>query len=73
MSHEAIAITGYTNAIYKTAINISRLIEVEALAALHDDSSSVFHLPLPTSSRHLVEPAPSPFTTAQFAQFASST
>jgi hypothetical protein len=61
-SREAIAITGYTNAIYKTAINISgqRLIEAETPAALHDDNPSVFQLLLQTSSRPLVEPAPSP-------------
>lgn len=61
----AIAITGYKNGIYKTAVNILRLIEAETPAGLHDDSHSVFKLPLQTSSRPLVEPAPSSSTTAQ--------
>jgi hypothetical protein len=73
----AIAITGYTNAIYKTSIYILRLIEAEAPAALLDDSHSVFQLPLQTSSRPLVEPAPSSPTTAPAssttAQLSSST
>jgi hypothetical protein len=53
--------------IYKTAINIYRLIEAKALAGLRDDGHSVFQLLLQTLFRHLVEPAPSPSTTAQFA------
>jgi hypothetical protein len=59
----AIAITGYTNAIYKTSIYILRLIEAEAPTALLDDSHSVFQLPLQISSRPLVELAFSSFTT----------